>query len=174
MTTLCWGSSLCTAHVVRATWLKHWSQHQVQAVIWFLYARNVSAAEICHTIKVYANKINQQNAAKWCLQITSWWTSTNNSARNGRPTTASTPDKKMCLKCSFQKYKNNDQWNITKLESVPWNSFQEHLGVWIPQGMYMMGAVSTIRKAQNKRDDFVSSYSCNNMLLVTTDFSSAL
>jgi hypothetical protein len=118
--------------------------------------------------------INRQNAAKWCSQFTSWRTSTNNSARNGRPTTASTPDKKMCVKCSSQKYKNNDQWNITKLESLPWNSFQDHLGVWAPQGMYMMGAVSTIRKAQNKRDDFVSSHSCNNMLLVATDFSSAL
>jgi len=40
--------------------------------------------------------------------------------------------------------------------------------------MYMTGAISTIRKAQNKRDDFVSSHSCNNMLLVATDFSSAL
>jgi hypothetical protein len=99
---------------------------------------------------------------------------TNNCAINGRPTTASTPDKKMRVKCNSQKYKNNDQWNITKLESVPWNSFQDHLGVWIPQGMYMMSAVIIIRKAQNKRDDFVSSHSCNNMLLVATDFSSVV
>jgi hypothetical protein len=40
--------------------------------------------------------------------------------------------------------------------------------------MYMMGAVSTIRKAQKKRDDFVFSHSCNNMLLVATDLSSTL
>jgi hypothetical protein len=39
--------------------------------------------------------------------------------------------------------------------------------------MYMKGAESTIRKAQNKRDDFVSSHSYN-MLLVATDFSSTL
>lgn len=99
---------------------------------------------------------------------------TNNCTRNDRPTTASTPDKKMCVKCSSQKYKNNDQWNITKLDFVPWNSFQDHIGVWIPQSMYMMSAVSIIRKAQNKRDDFVSSHSCNNMLLVATNFSSIL
>jgi hypothetical protein len=150
MTTLCWGSSLCTAREVTATWLKQWSQHQVQAVNWFLHARNVSAAEISHTIKVYANMINRQNAAKWCSKITSWRTSTNNSARNGRPMTASTKDKKMCVKCSSQKYKNNDQWNITKLESVPWNNFQDNLGVWIPQAMYIMGAVTPSGKHKTK------------------------
>jgi hypothetical protein len=83
--------------------------------------------------------MSQQNAAKWCAHFITWQISMDNCNRSGRPTRASTPDKKTCEKHSSRKQKNSDQWHITKLESVPWNSYQDHLGVWIPQGVYMMG-----------------------------------
>lgn len=56
-----------------ATRLEQWSQEEIRAVICFLYARHVSAAEIHRQpIKVYGTEArNRQSAAKWCSDFKS-------------------------------------------------------------------------------------------------------
>jgi hypothetical protein len=67
----------------------------------------MAAAEVyCQLVRVYGNDVmSWQSVAKWRAHFRTGRISTDDCERSGRPTTASTPDKR-CGKCSSQKQKN--------------------------------------------------------------------
>jgi hypothetical protein len=86
-----------------ATRREQWSKEEVLAVIRFLNARHVSAAEIHRQlVEVYGEEVmNRQSVAKWCAQFKAGRVGTTDNERSGRPTTASTPENKVRVEAAI-------------------------------------------------------------------------
>jgi hypothetical protein len=96
------GGSTCnitqvaSCQLKMATCWKQWSKEEVRAVIRFMNARHVSAAEIHRQlVEVYGEEVmSRQSVAKWCAHFKAGRVGTTDNERSERPTTASTPENK--------------------------------------------------------------------------------
>lgn len=72
--------------------LDQWNKQEVRAVIRFLNAKNLSAAEIHRQlVDVYGEDVmTRQSVAKWCVHFRAGRVIMEDSERRGRPTTANT------------------------------------------------------------------------------------
>jgi hypothetical protein len=75
---------------------EQWSKEEDHAVINFLHARHVSAAQInCQLVEVYEEEVmSHQSVAKWCSDFKSGRVGITDNERSSRPTAASTPENK--------------------------------------------------------------------------------